>query len=190
VILHDKDFSKAYSKRTETIEILEFVDSSNIDSKYYERPYYLEPEKGAEKVYHLLVEALKKSGKAGISRFVLKNLEHLGLLKEEKGILLINQMRFDSEIRRPDQLTIPKVKKVPNRELDMAIQLIDQLTTQFEPQKFKDTYSEVLERAIKQQASKGAVRKKMQEHGPAEVMDIMTRLRQSLEQAKDRENAS
>jgi len=190
VVLHDKDFTRAYSRRTETIEILEFVDSSEIDSKYYQRPYYLEPEKGAEKVYFLLVEALKKSKKAGISRFVLKNLEHLGLLKEEKGMLIINQMRFDSEIRRPDSLNIPTGKKVPARELDMAIQLIDHLSTSFAPEKFKDTYSQVLKKAIKHQADKGAVRQKVPPQEPAEVIDIMSKLRQSLEEAKERENAS
>ena len=190
VVLHDKDFTRAYSKRTETIEIMEFVDSGDIDSKYYEKPYYLEPEKGAEKVYFLLVEALKKSKKVGISRFVLKNLEHLGLLKAEKDMLLINQMRFDSEIRKPDQLNIPEGKKVPAQELDMAIQLIDHLSTTFEPAKFKDTYTRVLKKAIKDQAQKGAVKHKMPEQEPAEVIDIMSKLRQSLQQAKERGNAS
>jgi len=190
VILHDRDFSKAYSKRTEIIEIMEFVDSSDIDSKYFERPYYLEPEKGAQKVYLLLVEALKKSGKAGISRFVLRNLEHLGLLKEEKGLLIVNQMRFDSEIRQPDMLNIPEKGKVSSSELDMAIQLIDKLSTAFEPQKFKDTYSRVLKKAIKEHAKKGKVEQKMPAREPAEVIDIMDRLKQSLEQAKEKQDAS
>jgi DNA end-binding protein Ku len=190
VVLHDKDFAKAYSMRTETIEIMEFVDSGDIDSKYFEKPYYLEPEKGAEKVYFLLVEALRKSKKAGISRFVLRNLEHLGLLKEENGMLIINQMRFDSEIRKPDVLNIPKSGKVASQELDMAIQIIDQLSTSFEPDKFKDTYSEVLKKAIKQQAKKGAVKQKMPQQEPAEVIDIMARLKKSLEQAKEKQDAS
>jgi DNA end-binding protein Ku len=169
---------------------MEFVDSGDIDSKYFEKPYYLEPEKGAEKVYFLLVEALRKSKKAGISRFVLRNLEHLGLLKEENGMIIINQMRFNSEIREPDVLNIPKSGKVASQELDMAIQLIDQLSTSFEPDKFKDTYSEVLKKAIKQQAKKGAVKPKLPQQEPAEVIDIMARLKKSLEQAKEKQDAS
>jgi len=190
IVLHDKDFTRAYSKRTETIEIMEFVNSEDIDSKYFEKPYYLEPENGAEKVYFLLVEALKKSKKAGISRFVLRNLEHLGLLKEESGMLIINQMRFDSEIRKPDVLNIPKGGKVRSRELDMAIQLIDQLSSSFKPDKFKDTYSQVLKKAIKQQAKKGTAKPKAAQQEPAEVIDIMARLKKSLEQAKEKRDAS
>lgn len=190
VILHDKDFSKAYSKRTETIEIMEFVDIGEIDSKYYERPYYLEPEKGAAKVYSLLVEALRKSKKVGIARFVLRDLEHLGVLKEEKGVLLINQMRFVSEIRKTVELNIPDKQKIAKQELDMAIQLIDQLSTPFEPAKHKDTYSEVLKKAIKSKAGKDSTKVMEAGTGPAEVVDLLSKLRQSLKDAKDKENVS
>ena len=105
-------------------------------------------------------------------------------------MLIINQMRFESEIRKPDVLNIPKKSKVGSRELDMAIQLIDQLSTSFEPGKFKDTYSEVLRKAIKQQAKKGTSKPKIAQEEPAEVIDIMARLKKSLEQAKERQDAS
>jgi DNA end-binding protein Ku len=190
VILHDKDFAKAYSKRTETIEIMEFVDSSEIDSKYYEKPYYLEPEKGAGKVYSLLVEALRKSNKVGIARFVLRDLEHLGVLKEENGILIINQMRFFSEIRKPEELNIPATQKIAKQELDMATQLIDQLSQPFEPGKHKDTYSEVIKKAIKSKAGSSTSKVLETESGPAEVVDLLSKLRQSLKNAKDKENVS
>jgi len=83
VIFHDEDFKKFYLKRTETIEVTEFANEAEIDMKYYERPYFLEPEKGADKVYALLREGLKKSKKVGIARYVLHNLEHLGVIKPE-----------------------------------------------------------------------------------------------------------
>ena len=105
-------------------------------------------------------------------------------------MLIINQMRFDSEIRNPEVLNIPKSGKVVSQELDMAIQLIDQLSTSFEPEKFKDTYSRVLKKAIKQQTKKGAVKPKMPRQEPAEVIDIMARLKKSLQQAKERQDAS
>ncbi|MFC2159923.1 Ku protein, partial [Actinomycetota bacterium] len=182
--------SKAYSKRTETIEIMEFVESGEIDSKYYEKPYYLEPEKGADKVYSLLVEALRKSNKVGVARFVLRDLEHLGVLKEENGILIINQMRYVSEIRKPGELNIPDKQKIAKPELDMAIQLIDQLSKPFEPGKHKDTYSEVLKKAIKSKATSNTKKVMEAGSGPAEVVDLLSKLRQSLKNAKDKENVS
>lgn len=190
VIFHDKDFSKAYSKRTETIEIMEFVDSSEIDSKYYQKPYYLEPEKGAGKVYSLLVNALKKSKKVGIARFVLKDLEHLGVLKEEKGVLIINQMRFISEIRKPGELNIPVNQNIAKQELDMAIQLIDHLSKPFKPEKHKDTYSEVMEKAIKSKVGNSSAKILASKSSSDEVVDLLSKLRQSLKEAQKKENVS
>ncbi len=190
VILHDKDLNQVYSKKTETIEIIEFIDSKEIDSKYFEKPYYLEPEKGAGKVYFLLVEALRKSKKVGIGRFVLKNLEYLGVLKEEKGILMLNEMRLFSEIRKTNDLNIPLKQKISSPELDMAVQLIDQLSRPFDPQKYKDTYSEVLKKAIENKSKSDTKKVKIPETGPAEVVDLLGKLRKSLEEAKGEKNVS
>ena len=120
----------------------------------------------------------------------MKNLEHPGVLKEEKGILILNEMRFSSEIRKPDKLNIPTKQEVSNPELDMAVQLIDHLSKPFEPQKYKDTYSEVLKKTIKNKSKHSAKKVKIPETGPAEVVDLLGRLRKSLEEVKGENNAS
>src|SRR4030043_227158 len=136
VIFHDEDFKKFYSKRTETIEVTEFANEAEIDMKYYEQPYFLEPEKGADKVYALLREALKKSKKVGIARYVLHNLEHLGVIK---------------------------------------------------PEKFKDTYTEELKEAIAKKSKSKTVSvpgtRKVKDK-PTEVVDLLGKLRKSLQDVK------
>lgn len=95
----------------------------------------MEPEKGAAKVYVLLREALKKAKKVGIGRFVLRNQEHLVVLKAEGDLLIVNQIRYQTELREPAGLNIPKKEKLTKSELDMAIQLINHLSKPFEPEK-------------------------------------------------------
>lgn len=191
VILKDDDIKKAFPKRTQTLEIVEFVDQNDIDAMYFEKPYYVEPEKGAEKVYALLREALKKSKKVGIARFVIRNLEHLAIIKPEKDLIILDQIRFPSEIRKPQDLRIPKNQEISEKELDMAIKLIDELSEPFIPEKLKDTYTEELKEVIEEKA-KGKMVKPREETPPriAEIEDIMAKLKQSLEHAKQKASAT
>jgi DNA end-binding protein Ku len=192
VILHDEDFKKAFKKRTENIEIVEFTDAGGIDSKYFEQPYYLEPAKGAAKVYALLKEALKRTGKAGVARYVLHNLEHLGILKAEKDLLILNQIRFDSEIRKTADLKIPAVENISENEINTAIMLIDQLTTSFKPEDFNDTYSEEIKKAIEEKKKTGSITLKSsyeESQEPGQVMDLLEKLKLSLVKAGNK-NAS
>ena len=191
VILHDEDFRKAYNKRSENIEIVAFADENEIDSKYFEQPYYLEPEKGASKVYALLREALKRTKKAGIAKYVLHNLQHLGILKVDGGLLILNQIRFESELRKPEGLKIPAKEKMPEKEIEIAIMLIDQLTSPFKPEDFKDTFSEEIKKIIEQKVKTGKISSigQSQPEKPAEVINLMEKLKLSLEKAK-KKNAS
>ncbi|MCL4377677.1 MAG: Ku protein [Actinobacteria bacterium] len=192
IILHDEDFKKAYLKRTENIEIVEFTDEDKIDSKYYEQPYYIEPEKGASKVYALLREALKRTKKVGVAKYVLHNLEHLGVLKVENEILVLNQIRFDSEIRKPADLKIPAGENMSDKEIDTAIMLIDQLSAPFKPEDFKDTYTEEIKKAIEEKIKTGKITEKVPiESGKqGEVINLLEKLRKSLEEAKKKKKAS
>jgi DNA end-binding protein Ku len=192
VILHDEDFKKAYAKRTETIEVVEFVNNDEINSKYFEQPYYLEPEKGAAKVYALLREALDRSKKVGIATYVLHNLEHLGVLKVENNIIILNQIRFENEFRKPEDLNIPAKENLSKKEIDIAIMLIDRLSEPFKPEKFKDTYTEEIKKVIAEKEKTGKISiKKGGSSKPAEVVDLLSKLKQSLEEAKKlRKNAS
>ena len=183
VVLTDEDFKKASPKKTNTIDIADFADEDEIDPKFFEKPYYLEPEKKATKAYILLREALKRSKKVGIARFVLKSKEHMAVLKAEDNILVLNQMRFANEIRKPDELEVPN-EDVNKRELDMAVKLIDQLTTHFKPEDYKDTYTKELQELIDQKVKGEAPKVKKETQEPTEVKDLMESLRASLSQTR------
>src|SRR5690606_13266258 len=148
VILGAEDFEKASPEKTKTISIDAFVNEKEVEGIYYETPYYLQPEKAGVRAYALLRDALEKTGKAGLGTFVLRNRESLVLVKSAGDILLLNKIRFAQEIRDTDEIKVPSTQSKP-AELKMAVQLIQQLTTDFDIKKYKDTYSEKLMKLIK-----------------------------------------
>lgn len=179
VILTDEDFARAAPEKNKMIEIAEFINEGDVNSIYYEMPYYAEPEKNGTKAYALLRDALKKSGKAGLGSFVLRTKESLCLIKAEDDVLVVNRIRFAEEIRQPKDLKIPASSSKP-AELKMATQLIDQLTGDFDISKYKDTYSDKLMKII-QAKSKGklkAVPHMKIVHSKA--ADLMAQLKASL----------
>lgn len=182
VVLTDEDFKKANVRKTKTVDIEDFTDEKQIDPIYYEKPYYLEPDKGATKAYGLLLYALKKAKKVGVAKFVIRNKEHLGIIRPFKKVLLLNQLRYKSEIRPFDELDLPTEEKTKSREVDMALKLINQLTATFKPEQYKDTYTEELKEVIKQKAKGKKPKAKGKEPEPTEVTDIMAMLKASLEE--------
>jgi DNA end-binding protein Ku len=154
VVLEDEDFEAADAVKTKMIEIINFVDEQEIDSLYYEQPYYLEPEEPAMKAYALLRDALQLSGKVGVTTFVLRNKEGLAILKPYKNVIVLNRIRFAQEIREPSELKLPPVSKNKTKEMDMANKLVAQLTEKFNIEKYKDTYTAKLLKIIKEK-SKG-----------------------------------
>jgi DNA end-binding protein Ku len=185
VVLEDEDFERANLKKSKTIEIVNFVDSHEVDEKFLEKPYYLEPDKGAQKVYTLLREALKQSKKVGIARFVLRTREHMALLKAEEEVIVLNQMRFANEVRSPEGLDLPKMdEKVNERELEMAVKLVDQLSESWDPEQYKDTYTEDLMRIIQEKLEGKELEPLGEEPEPIEVTDLFAKLSESLEMAQ------
>lgn len=180
VVLDDKDFEQANAKKSQIIEITEFVDESEIDSILYEMPYYLGPQKSGEKAYALLRAALEKSGKVGIAQFVLRNKEHLCALKATSEIIMLVRLRFAEEIRPADELA-PKAATLKPAELKMAISLIDQLSDKFDADKYKDNYHEELMKVIKAKAK--GVKPKTPEIKivNSKSKDLMAQLKASLE---------
>lgn len=183
VVLEDKDFEKASPEKTNHIEIDQFVDEHEIDSSYFEQPYYLEPQKTGTRAYALLRDALKKSGKAGVGTFVMRNREHLCILKATDDVIVLNRIRFAQEIRPTSDLKLPNTKSKP-AEIKMAINLIEQLTKKFDVNKYKDTYSDKLLKIIKAK-SKG----KTPSYKPMKVVhskskDLMEQLKASLSENK------
>src|ERR1700744_4249771 len=184
VILSDEELAEVAPAKSTGIEIQEFVSESEISSLYFEKPYYLEPDKGAAKAYALLREALAKSGKVGIAQFVLRNRESLCVLKPQGNALTLNTLRFASEIRSADELRLPDEKLVPN-EVNLALKLIEGMTADFDPSKYHDTYTEDVKRLIEDKA-KG---QKRQAPPPkparsSNVIDLVAALEESLAQKK------
>lgn len=191
VILDKADFAKAMPEKTQTIDIFEFVLEKDIPSKYLEKPYIVEPAKEAKKTYALLREALKKSGKVGLAKFVLRSTEHLGILKVEENAILLIQIRFDQDLRDPSEAKIPDAVKIDKKELDMAMNIIDQLTDKFEPEKYKDTYKDELLKMIKKKSKeKGKPAKKEETEEKPKAKkgasdDLLEQLKASLEAIKN-----
>jgi DNA end-binding protein Ku len=152
VVLSDEDFQQAMPEKTKTIEINSFVNETEIDPVYFETSYYMEPEKQGRRAYALLSTALSKSKKAGLGTFVLRNKEHLCLIKAADHLLILHRLRFQEEVRDLGELDIPGTAPKP-AELKMALSLIDQLSEHFDIKKFKDTYSEKLMKLIKAKAA-------------------------------------
>lgn len=190
VILEEEDFKKANVKKTQTVEIVTFVDAAEVDYKLYEKPYYLEPIKGAAKAYALLRDALQRSGKVGVGRFVLRNRETLGVIKPEGEVIVLNQLRYASEIRPPDELTLPGAGQVSEKELELAQSLIDTLSGEWRPEEFHDTYTEDLERIIQAKIEGREPEAESEAPIPIEVTDLFAKLSQSLEQAKQQKGES
>ena len=190
VVLEDEDFKKADIRKTQTIDILDFVNGEEIDPKLLEKPYYLEPIKESRKAYLLLCRGLQKTGKVGVGKFVLRTREHLIALKPEHDLLVLNQMRFYDQIIKPDVLNIPHEENVSARELDLAIKLIDQLTTVFNPEQYKDTYAEELLKIIDEKAHGKVSQPRGEIPVPTEVPDLMAKLRESLQEARKKRSAA
>lgn len=183
VVVDEKDFLKADPKKTKTIDILHFSDEDDIPDIYYNKPYYLEPDKGSDKSFSLLLQALKKTGKVGVAKFVMKNREHLSVLKPYNEIFLLNQLRFKEEIRETAPLRKPNKEEIKKDELNIALQLVNHLSEQFKPEKYKDTYTEELRQIIEEKA-KGKVVVRAPEPTATEIEDLMATLRASLEKEK------
>jgi DNA end-binding protein Ku len=179
VVLTDEDFERASPEKNKMIEIAEFIDEKEIDSIYYEMPYYLQPEKSGVKAYALLLEALKKTGKAGLGSFVLRNRESLVLIKPYQGILLLNKIRFKEEIKDPGDIKIPKAFNKPS-EMKMAAQLISQLTHEFDIARYKDSYTSKLMKLIKEKAKGKKAIKSPLRVVHSRSRDLMAQLKASL----------
>lgn len=183
VVLTKADFEKADIKKTKTIDIQQFVEESEIDGRFFEKPYYLEPDEGAHKAYALLRQSLQKSKRVALVKFVIREREHIGIIKPVGRALMLIQMRYLADLRDSADLKFPTDKGVTNAELEMAEQLIKQQTKPFAPEDFHDTYTEELEEIIKAKA-KG---KKPKPQGKApkqtEAKDLMAALKASLEKS-------
>jgi DNA end-binding protein Ku len=183
VELTDEDLDRLDIELTHSIDILDFVDLDDIDPIYFRKAYYLLPEPGAEKPYKLLVEALDQTGKVGIAKVVIRNKQHLAALRTYDGMLVLETMYYDDEVRKPAELGDVGDVKVRDAEVKMAKALVENLSGSFDPTKYGDEYRKELLDLIHAKAE-GAPLPAREEEKTGEVVDLMEALRASVEQTK------
>jgi len=189
VIVKDEDLKKASPERTQTLEIHAFVDVADVPPLYFERPYYLVPSRGGEKGYALLLKAMSSSKKAAVGSVVLRARQHLALMFPEDDWLVLNTLRYASELRKPPEQEMPPAAKRPDvsdKELQMAQRLVEEMVEPWEPEKYHDLYREELMTAIKRKAESGGALPTPETKETAErgkVTDMMSLLKQSVARA-------
>jgi DNA end-binding protein Ku len=185
VVLSKDDFRTAALEKSKTIDILDFVDPDAIDERYFETPYYLLPGKGAERGYALLREAIRKTGRAGIAKLILRDSQHLAAVEAIEEALVLTMMRFADELVNIDTLTFPKAAEARGKELDLATTLVENLASEWNPEKYTDEYAANLKRIVQAKVKGKPARLKAPQEGPRgqKIVDLMSRLQQSLEAA-------
>jgi len=184
IVLEEQDFADASPEKTKLIEIESFVEADEINPMYYETSYYAEPDAKNSKAYALLLQALHKSGKAGLGRFVLRNTESLCIIHPVEDALVITRIRFAQELRSDEDLKLPKDTTVSKKELDMGLALIKQYTDDFDVSKFKDEYAGELLKIIKAKAKGKRPTIKKMKVAKTNSTDLYEQLMQSLQTKK------
>ncbi len=194
VVITKDELEELDPKKTRAIEIQDFVDLDDIDPIYFDHPYYLGPDKGAERAYALLVEAMESSHKVAIARFVLRNRESLAALRPMDGMMTMATMRFADEVVSPGELSEvlgEEVEAPKKKELDMAKALIDSLTSDFDAGQYRDEYREELLALIERKANGEAlVSSDVEAPKPTKAPDLMAALEESLAAVKAEESAA
>jgi len=193
VVFKDEDFQRVDVEATQTVDIQDFVELDEIDPIFFYKPYYLEPQKGGDKAYALLRDALKDSKKVGIAKVVIKTREYLAGVKPEDGALVLELMHFADELADTSKLRIPKKVEVGKREMTMAKSLIDSMSSKWNPEKYKDDYREALMEVIEEKVEAGG--KEIEEKPrkapkPTKVIDLVSVLQKSLEETGAKKKTS
>jgi DNA end-binding protein Ku len=193
VVLTDEDFRRANVEASRTIDIQTFVDRAAISPYYFDTPYFLVPDKGGERVYALLREALEQSKKLAVATFVLRSRQHIAALMPVDKAIVLNTLRYAAEIQHEPEIAEGAAKKsatTNGRELDMALKLVDEMTEEWRPERFTNTYRDDLMKRIEQKIKAGQTHALTQpeaevteQRAPGDkVVDLMSLLERSLEQ--------
>lgn len=193
-VLTDKDFEAIAREKLKSIEIEDFIDLDELSPIYFEKPYYLLPDRGADKGYVLLRETLKKTNKVGIARIVIRTHQYLAAVMPYESAILVNTIRFPAEIKKPQEMDLPEEAishyKISKKEFDIAQQLVETMSVKWDPKRYVNEYREDLLKLIKAKVTSG--KKKTTTHLEQEpqikqtnVIDFMTLLKKSI---KDKEH--
>ena len=193
VVLQDEDFQRVDLEATQTVDIQDFVDVDEIDPMFFYKPYYLEPQKGGDKAYALLRDALHDSKKVGVAKVVIKTRQYLAGVKPEDGALVLELMHFADELADTEKLHVPKKVEVGKREMNMAKSLIDSMSSKWDPSKYRDDYREALMDVIGEKVEAGG--KEIEEKPkkapkPTKVIDLVSVLQKSLEETAGKKKAA
>lgn len=190
VIVSDADLRRASPERTQRIDVLAFVEAAAIPPLYFDRPYYLEPARGGERAYALFREALRRSGKVAVASVVVKTRQHLAAVLVHDRVLVLDVLRYASELRDPAKLRVPgtnlKALRIPDRELKMAERLVAEMTDDWDPSKYHDEYRDELLAFIKKRGRAGQLagapetREEPATRKQADIIDIAELLKRSL----------
>jgi DNA end-binding protein Ku len=183
VLLEDEDFEAARGEGTKTIEILDFVPHDQIDPVYFERTYYLGPQQGSEKVYRLLVAAMESAELAAVVDFFFRDREQLACLRVRDGVLLLEKMYYADEVRPHDDVRPDRRGKLDEKELDLALTLIERFKGDFRPERYKDTYRDRLLEVVRRKRRGEAIEAPAPEEEEAPT-DLLAALRASVERAR------
>ncbi len=191
VVLTEDEIRAAYPKTTQTIELLAFVNADEIEPVYFEKPYYAEPLPNSHKAYLILVETLANTNRIGVARIVLRTRAHLTALIPRNNMLIAVFLRFAHDLKDVKDLGVPRMDNaqlgITGKELDMAKQLVDSMTEDWDPKRYKDDYHDDLMRLIRHKAKVGqieVVEKAPEQAAEGEVIDIADLLRRSMKRAK------
>ncbi len=192
VVLKDDDFRRVDVEATQTVDIIDFVRLDEIDPMFFDKPYYLVPQKSGAKAYALLRETLEKTGRVGIAKVVIKTRQHLASIKPLKNALVLELMHFADELVDTSTLSIPNRVEVSPKELDLAMDLTERMTDRWNPEKYVDDYRSALLHLIEEKVKHGGEappqegpRKKK----PTNVVDLASILKESLAQTESRAGA-
>ncbi len=192
VILNDNDFKQAAIENTQAFEIEDFIDKKNLSCLFFEKPYYLVPAKRAQKGYVLLREVLKKTEKIAIGKVIIRSRQYLAALLPLGEVLVLNLLRFADEVKSTEDLNIPtgdiKGYKISEKEMEMAQQLVESMTVDWDPEKYHDDYRDSLMKWIEKKAKLGNIpfpaKPKEEERKSAEVVDFMSLLKKSIKKTE------
>jgi DNA end-binding protein Ku len=184
VVLKEEDFKRVDLEATQSVDIVDFVNVSEIDPRYFHKPYFLEPQKGGEKAYALLRNVLKNTNKVGIAKVVIRKREHLAAVKPQGNALVLELMHFKEELADTDGLKMPKEKEFSKKEVDMATSLVETLSDKWNPEKYKDEYRHALMELIEKKAEGEPVPAAKHPRQPTKVIDLVSVLQKSIEESQ------
>ena len=186
VVIKEEDFARVDVEATKTVDIINFVRLEEINPLLFSKPYYMQPEKGGDKPYALLRDALAASGKVGIAKVVIRERQHLAAVKAQQDGLMLELMRFPEELIETAEFKTPSAKSLSKAEMNMANQLISSMTTKWRPELYHDEYRQALEKMIEQKVEHGGKEAPAPQKArkTAHVIDLVSVLQQSVQEAQ------